>query len=95
MAELTLETLMVELQKLERRDSPDGYSTMSEIIDATKQGRDKIARMVRALVHSGAMEYAAVQRKSISGVMQKVPGYRLAAKKEAADGKAKAGRISR
>ena len=89
MADLTLETLMVELKKLERNDSPDGYSTMSEIIDATNQGRDKIARMVRALVKSGAMEYAAVQRKSISGVMQKVPGYRLSVKKEPVNGKGK------
>lgn len=92
MADLTLETLMAELRKLERDDSPDGCATMYEIVEATGKGRDKISRMIRALCRSGAMECVSVRRPNVAGVVRHVPGYRLASKKEAANGKGKKSR---
>jgi hypothetical protein len=70
---------LIELLTTDPACPDDSYLTMRQLVKKTGKNEDWIRNMLRDLADDGRLECQYVQRMSITGSMQRSPGYRLKA----------------
>lgn len=78
MPELTIETFLSELARLESSVADDGVYTLPELSRMHGRGEQSMRRVVKEAIASGKMVPARTARVTMNGVRTTVWGYRLA-----------------
>ena len=80
---MTQEEIVAELQKaIDSADSPDDAFTTGELSEVLDIGEAAVRRRLRKLTDTGRIQPVRILRKSLTGTMRKVWGYRFISEQE-------------
>jgi hypothetical protein len=78
MVNITTNELLEAIRKAQRSvKDPSGFTTTTEMMEASTMGRPTIAKHLRVFKVAGRLECRRVSRESIDGKQTMVPAYRV------------------
>ena len=78
MVSITTNELLAAIRKAQMSaKDPDGFTTVTEMMEASTMGRVTIAKHLRVFKVAGRLECRRVSRESINGMQTRVPAYRV------------------